>query len=165
MFVGFSVVVQGEQQVDFAFVRMQEGLGDLREPLGQVGDHIIDAVRDQFETQGLRAGARWTRLSDAYRRWKERRYPGRKILVREGGSKGAALNKLQALRVTSRRVVYEPPGRAADILGRHQAGDPDRNLPQRKVVDLTPGRDRRAFERIFAQWIRHLDGRASWPPT
>ncbi len=162
MLYGFNITVLGEKQVNTAFVRLEHGMDDLSEPLGVIGGQIIDAVKGQFATQGARGGRRWQGLSKGYEAWKRVHFPGQPILVRMGGSKGAALNARQALKVSGRRLVYEPPGDAADILGRHQAGEG--HLPQRKVIALT-GADGRMMERVFAHWVRHLDGRAAWPPA
>lgn len=162
MLVGFRVDVMGERQVSTSLLDLEDGMRDLSEPLGVIGDNIIDTVREQFATEGARGlGQKWTKLSDPYREWKQRHYPGRKTLVRTGGMKGALLDKRAALRVSDRRVVYEPRGNRAEIAGRHQTGD---GPPRRKIVALT-GMDARGMERTFAHWIRYRQGRTTaWPP-
>lgn len=150
--VALKVVVAGEQQVAFAFDAMGRDMRDLTVPLTGVGDVILEAVRGQFVSQGSRGRAgRWAPLSPAYAAWKHARFPGRPILVRTGVSRDAALDAPRALRVTGSRLVYEPPGRAADILGYHQTGAGD--LPVRRVLDLVPG-DGRMMQRVFAHWLQ-----------
>lgn len=163
MLVGFRVDVMGERQVSTSLLDLEDGMRDLSEPLRVVGDSIVDGVREQFATEGARGlGRRWQPLSDSYREWKQRNYPGRKILVRTGGTKGAMLDKRQALTVTDHRVIYEPRGEAAEIAARHQTGD---GPPRRKIIALT-GRDARGIERTFAHWIRYRQGRTTaWPPS
>lgn len=162
MLVGFRVDVMGERQVSTSLLDLEDGMRDLSAPLRVIGDNIVDGIRGQFETEGVRGlGRRWVKLSDPYREWKQRNYPGRKMLVRTGGMKGALLDKRANLRVTDRRVVYEPRGPRAEIAARHQAGD---GPPRRKIVAVT-GMDARAMERTFAHWIRYRQGRTTaWPP-
>ena len=162
MLVGFRVDVMGERQVSLGLVDLEDGMRDLREPLGVIGDQLVDTVEQQMDSEGARGlGQRWQPLSDPYRVWKEQHYPGRKMLVRTGGMKGALLDRRVALRVTDSRVIYEPRGERAEVAARHQSGD---GPPRRKIIALT-GMDVRGMERVFAHWIRYRQGRTTaWPP-
>lgn len=162
MLVGFRVDIMGERQVSLGLLDLEDGMRDLGEPLGVIGDRIVEGVREQMDTEGRRGlGRRWQPLSDPYREWKQRNYPGRKMLVRTGGMKGALLDKRAALTVTDSRVIYEPRGERAEVAARHQSGD---GPPRRKIVALT-GMDVRGIERVFAHWIRYKQGRTTaWPP-
>ncbi len=151
--IGFDVA--GEQQVSRALDLTSDQASDLRVPLGRMADEILAAVRLQYATQGQHGlGARWTPLSDAYAAWKLARFGPKPILVRTGGSKGAALNRKQSVRVTKARMVYEPVGKAAEILGYHQAGT--EYMPARPVLKLTTEDKRLAVDRVFSKWLHEV---------
>lgn len=155
--VGFRVV--GEQQLSRAFELLDFEAQDMRVPLDRMADEILAAVRLQFGTQGRSGlGEPWDQLSDAYAAWKLAHFGPKPILVRTGGSKGAALNKRQSVRVTRKTMIYEPVGRAAEILGYHQTGND--TLPARPVLKLTTAQKRAAVDRVFAQWVHELRSRA-----
>lgn len=158
---GYRFVVDGEVQVSRAFQELAEGARDLSEPFRYVADALLEAVREQFESEGAHGlGSRWRPLNPEYAAWKQARYPGRKILVRTGGMKGAFLNRQQSTRVTPRSLVYEP---RVDYAAPHQRGEG--RVPQRKIVALSVA-DRRKWDRIFLHYLRHTQGRtAAWPPT
>lgn len=173
--VGFQV--QGEKQAHRAFDDYGLRISSLREPLDRMADEVLAAVRLQFETEGASGlGHRWQKLSAEYEAWKDRHYPGRKILVRSGGMKGELLNKAQAVRVYDDRMVYEPRGKGGEIAGYHQTGHTINHalpidslgfgggqphaseinwggLPQRKIVALSLAQRREAVDRVFAAWM------------
>ena len=158
--IGFNVA--GEQQVDRTFRIADELTRDMREPLGELMDLILDSVRAQFDTEGAAAhGAVWAPLSDDYGAWKAEHYPGRPLLVRDGGMKGAMLNHQTAVHVGLTEAVYEP---LSQIAGYHQTGadwigpawghgEYPHHLPQRKMVDLSEAVKHEAVDRVFARWI------------
>lgn len=151
--------LEGETQVSRALVMSEEAMGDLAPAFKVIGQQVQAGVQAQFASQGERGGgSRWTQLNPDYRAWKRAHYPGRPMLVRLGGLKGAMLNPL-SMRATDRGLTYEPRiGYAAF----HQRGEGQ--LPQRRMVQLTAA-DRRGWERTILQWIRHGEGRAAWPPA
>lgn len=153
------LTLEGETQISRAFVIAEEAMGDLAPAFKVIGQQVQAGVRGQFASQGARGGGeRWTELRPSYRAWKNVHYPGRPMLVRLGGMKGAMLNP-QSMRATGRGLIYEPRSGYAAY---HQRGEGQ--LPQRRMVQLTAG-DRRGWERVILQWIRHGEGRAAWPPA
>ena len=146
--------VAGERQVSRAFEAYAHEVLDMSEPLDRMADHILAAVRAQFTTQGASGlGEPWERLDEAYEAWKRAHFGPKPILVRAGGTKGAVLNKRQAVRVTRDRMVYEPKGKAAWIAGLHQGGNAETGLPERKIVALTEAQKRAAIDREFTSWL------------
>lgn len=161
--------VAGEAQISRAFVAYGRELDDMSEPLEEMADVILAAVRGQFDTQGMSGlGVPWARLSPEYEAWKSQAWPGRPILVRSGGSKGAALNRRRSVTVTPHRMVYEPRGRGGEILSYHQAGHEagpgHGRLPQRKIVALTTAQKRLAVDRVFSSWLNR-QRRARFRPS
>jgi Phage virion morphogenesis family len=165
----------GETQIARQFQLAEEWSHDLREPLDELMDMLLDSVRAQFDTEGAAAhGDVWQPLSDEYGAWKAEHYPGRPILVRDGGMKGAMLNRLTAVHVGTEEAVYEPH---SQIAGYHQSGADwigpawgrgqyPHHLPQRKMVDLSEAFKHEAVDRTFARWIARklAEGRTTVVP-
>lgn len=170
-FVDIGFEVMGEAQIARSFLLAEELSHDMSEPLGALMDQILDSVRAQFESEGTAAhGAHWAALSDEYAIWKAEHFPGRQLLVREGGMKGAMLNKALAVQIGLTEAVYEP---RSEIAGFHQSGaewigpawghgEYAHHLPQRKMVELSEAFKHEAVDREFARWIaaKLAEGRA-----
>lgn len=151
-FVHVSFDIHGEQQISRAFLAYEHEVDDLSVPLDRMADVVLASVREQFTTEGLSGlGHPWTPLNPDYQAWKIARYGPRPILVATGSMKGAMLNKPHAVKVTKKRMVYEPKGQRAEIAAYHQAGGG--NLPQRKMVALTTAQKREAVDYVFSQWL------------
>jgi len=150
--VGFDVA--GETQISRALQMTALEAADMSEPLDEMADVILAAVRHQFGTEGRSSGEPWPALNKRYEAWKLATFGPHPILVRQGGSKGQALNKRQAVTITRTRMVYEPKGRAQRILSWHQRGAG--HLPVRKVVNLTAAQKRAAVDRVFSAWLNRL---------
>jgi hypothetical protein len=171
--VQIQFAVDGDVQISRQLELARSWAEDMHEPLQDMMDLIVDDVRAQFDTEGAQgAHGVWQRLSDAYGKWKERHWPGRAILVREGGMKGAMLNKTVAVTVGADRAVYEPK---SDIAGFHQKGatwvGPSwghaqqqlHHLPARRMVDFTDAFKHEAVDRTFSRWVQRKlrEGRAA----
>lgn len=87
---------------------------DLQVPLTHIGVRLKKDFAEQFSTQGgyaydwpeLGAGP-WKLLTDAYRVWKEKHYPGRPILVATGMMKDKSVLG-GGMTVTRRNLFYTP---------------------------------------------------------
>lgn len=159
--VRISFDVEGEQQISRAFEALAVETSDMSEPLEEMADLILDYIRLQFESEGASGlGEKWVPLDPDYEARKAVHYPGRPILVRTGGMKGAMLNKAQAVRVTPSRMVYEPKGEGGVRAARHQrghnAGEDHPHLPQRKIIALTTAQKRTAVDRTFSAWLTRV---------
>lgn len=160
--VAINFDVAGERQVARMFELTSEMSRDLSEPLGELMDRLLDSVRAQFDTEGAAAaGVPWQPLSNDYAVWKLENYPGRPILVRDGGMRAAMLDDTSAVHVGPDQAVYEP---ISTIAGYHQSGadwigpawghgEYLHHLPQRKMVDLSEEWKHESVDRVFARWI------------
>lgn len=158
--VKVSFGLEGDQQISRAFEATAAESEDMTEPLNRMADVILEAVRLQFESEGAAGlGSKWVPLDPDYAAWKLAHYGPHPILVRTGGSKGAALNRRQSVKVTPKRMIWEPTGEPAKILDRHQRGAG--HLPARKVLALTTAQKRVAVDRVFSEWLNELR-RAPW---
>lgn len=152
--------VAGEQQYVRAFEAFDEELRDLRDPLGDVADHLQHVVGEQFETEGAHGlGGRWTPLNPAYAKWKREHYPAAPMLVRTGAMREAFL--VHGTReLTSDRLLWgitdqtdDDGDEIRDRAAAHQTGKGV--VPQRKIVALG-SMDRRQIDRIFVEWLHGL---------
>lgn len=88
-------------------------------------------VQQDFVLEGGGSGASWAELSPKYAAWKQRHFPGRGILVREGALK-ASLAGVEAV-----GAIFRPTATALEIGTSvpyaiyHQAPRPGSRLPQR----------------------------------
>jgi phage gpG-like protein len=148
-FVRVGFAVSGEQQISRAFQVYGEEAQDLSEPLDRMADVILDAVEQQFATEGKGGlGHPWTPLSPEYAAWKLARYGPKPILEASGDMKAAMLNKGAAVVVTPKKMVYHPVDEKA---GYHQDGTI--HMPQRKILALTDAQKRNAVDRVFSEWL------------
>ena len=148
-----SFELLGERHYDRAFETLGDESRDMHEPLGQVGELILDIVDDQFETEGAaHLGRRWQPLSPAYAKWKARHYPGRKILIRTGAMRREMVAR-RSLTVRSDTLIYAP--KHEDIASYHQGGVPENNLPARPMIVISAA-EKRNIDRIFHGWLREI---------
>lgn len=149
--VRFNIV--GDVQYSRAFEAAAEEAEDLSEPLEQVGESLLRSIGEQFRSEGAYGlGSKWTPLNADYERWKREQVGDEPMLVFHGTLR-AAMIAHSAVRVEPRRMTYAPD--APDYGIRHQTGDEDDGLPQRKMVEL-PEADRRQWDRYFAEWLNSI---------
>lgn len=159
MLVPLRFDIAGDVQVSRMFQATSEAAQDLSEPFQLIGGLILQTVARQFGTEGANGlGTRWTALSEPYATWKARHYPGKPILEATGDMR-RSMTSPDAVHVERDRLLYEPDDPKAI---HHQRGDG--NLPARQIVALT-GLERRQWDRVLLTWLRHAEGRATWPPT
>lgn len=79
--ITFSAEVQGVVELERAFNRIDHYISDFRPIWPSVTPVIYGIFHAQFDSQGGHgASGRWKALSPAYRKWKEKHYPGQPIL-------------------------------------------------------------------------------------
>src|SRR5581483_9993069 len=88
--LGFNVEVTGDEELRAKLDRFLATVGDMRLFAPYVVPLFIGWMRDVFTSEGGALGQQWAPLSPAYAAEKSRRFPGRSILIREGGLRQAA---------------------------------------------------------------------------
>lgn len=79
--IRFSADVLGIPVLDRAFNRLDNVVSDFRPIWPFVATEFYAAEREQFNTEGAAgASGKWAPLSPAYKRWKEKNFPGLPIL-------------------------------------------------------------------------------------
>jgi phage gpG-like protein len=134
--IEFRMSVINSEKIHFAFSGLANGVKDWT-------THIWPAVRSrairpwltsQFEAEGRGEHGKWAQLSPAYAAWKEKKYPGKKLLERTGKMKDDLLNEDNKGIVTPRTLEY---GTGAFYAIFHQTGT--KRMPARRIFD--PERD------------------------
>lgn len=130
---------------------------DNFEPLGEALEPVVyGGMRAHFEGEG---GGQWSALSPRYAAWKQRRYPGRRIMVRTGELE-ASLTGRDA-RFSVRRVNRHGGewGTKAPGAKAHDRGAPSRGLPKRRLIliDNTFRRDLLATMREYVHGVVGAD--------
>lgn len=139
------------------FTRFVSELTDLAPLLHEIVDHLHDVFREQFRTEGASTGSVWAPLSESYRRWKVRRYPGRGVLVRTGRlySSLTRAGGTDAIRkVTARRMEF---GTAVPYARFHQTGT--RRMPARPIVRLSDANKADLTRMVHRYLVRKAAGR------
>ena len=80
--------VYGVKQISALFSRLGNKIKDFRPVWGKLRDDFYELEQAQFDSEGSRGltGA-WQSLSPQYASWKEKKYPGRPIMVLTGNLK------------------------------------------------------------------------------
>lgn len=138
----------GTQALVRTLKRYQDAVLDLREPFEQVADRFAQMELAQFTSQGAASGDPWAPLSPGYAAWKERRYPGRPILVRTGQLRRDLTRRpfgVEAITSDEMRL-----GTSLRYARYHQTGTP--RMPRRRPIDLTE-LQKRELVKIVQRWI------------
>jgi phage gpG-like protein len=148
-----TMEVAGEQQLSRGFSRLADNISDATEPFEESADDFKKVEEKWFESEGNGA---WQPLSPNYATWKDRNYPGTKILERAGllreslaGSNPWTIRDIQPLQMKL--------GTTINYAGRHQTGKG--RLPQRKVIDLQE-EDKTRWVKIFQKWLVNRENKA-----
>lgn len=80
--MNLRLTVDGKERFAWAFRTLGEAVSDWRGVWPEIQMYFFRANMEQFRSLGARGGQTWAPLSDSYSRWKEKKYPGKPILVR-----------------------------------------------------------------------------------
>ena len=128
--------IANEVQFSRAFETAGEQLKDLSKPFGLMADDFYQTMVNVFEAEGaFEERTKWQDLSPAYARWKERHYPGRKILELTGRMKDSLINRSMSDSVLEITPSEMSVGTRVPYAIFHQTGTP--KMPMRKIIELT----------------------------
>lgn len=154
MGVGFRVRVTGDKETIRRLRRAGVDLKDLSAEMDETGGYLKREYGGPlFETAGQTIGERWRELSEPYKLYKRRRWPGAGILQASGRMQGA-------FRVQSGRdfVFLDNPTK---YLVYHDSPAPRRKLPRRVIYKLADAQKRvivDTFERGVQKKMRRAFG-------
>lgn len=135
-----------------ALQRMRGALGDdaMHGLLERVGNRLFNSTLERAEQQVSPDGAQWAQLSPRYLRRKARKYPGRRILQREGHMLGDRLN----YQVMGDTLLVGTSGKSPRGYAYPQAHQFGRGqVPARPFLGLSDEDEDGILETVF----RHLD--------
>lgn len=124
---------------------------DLQPALNEFGEYIVNEhIPNQFKTQGT--PKRWAPLSAKYKRWKDRHFPGRPILVRTGRMKAGFRweARKKSLRIINRITAGQRGSRTPRWFW-HQFGTG--KMPARPMLQITDA-DRAKLVEIVEEHLR-----------
>lgn len=102
---------------------------------------FVKNMKRQFSTEGSSGGQRWQELSPAYKKWKQKKYPGRKILTRKGTMRKAFSVKGNKDHVKKHYLIPRATvelGARSLVAAYHSPGAlHNKNLPVRDPIQLT----------------------------
>lgn len=82
--MNLKLTVDGQERFNWAFDTLGKQIADWRPAWPEIEQVFYRIELEQFESEGARGGQKWQELSPAYKKWKERHFPGRPILMRTG---------------------------------------------------------------------------------
>ena len=82
--VMFRMEVAGAPIVSRMISRFADVTDDLSPAWKRIADDFLKVEARLFGSEGASGGEKWAPLSPAYAEWKEKHYPGKPILEREG---------------------------------------------------------------------------------
>lgn len=132
--VRISLEIDGLIVLDRSLSRFGEQLKDFRQAWPGVIVELQSIMREQFRGQGVGQTGRWEPLSERYREWKERNFPGRPILQRTGATMKALTSRTQHSIIDPQPTILTF-GVALRYPIYHQRGSG--RLPRRPIFDLT----------------------------
>lgn len=113
-------------------LNMERGLGD------RLLDAAVAGVRETFDAERDPDGTPWPELSSDYARAKERLFPGRPKLVREGLMRSEEeMAGERTITEDGAKWRYGVTEQARDECDWNHQGDPARNRPPRRFVGFT----------------------------
>lgn len=134
MSVRIHFSIDGVEAINGVLSRLELNAKDMRPAWDDIANDFQALMQRQFQSEGSALGNRWASLSPAYKREKERNFPGRKILERSGMLEKTLTNQPFGI------DVREPSSMilgTAEQTGRwHQDGAG--RLPKREIIILRP---------------------------
>ena len=134
--------VMNEVQVSRMFETIEGQVLNLSKPFGEMAQDFYQSMVSEFSAEGAHEGnKKWEDLSPAYRQWKQRHYPGKKILELTGRLKGSITTSGSPDSVLDVQYDSLTVGTRVPYAVHHQTGTP--RMPMRKIIDLTDLQARR----------------------
>ena len=142
------------KEFEFRLSRFADGITDFTEMWQYVGGAFRTMMKEQFKSEGALGSGRWTKLSDDYRTWKERHYPGQKIghlsgALRASMTGGAGYSEHR----TPRAASFGMDLSSKAIAYGHYFSEGTEKMPARPVIVATKLRGT-ALRKATEAWVR-----------
>lgn len=139
-FVGGGQIVLG---------RWEQNIDDAGPAFEAMANHQKTIWIKQFDQEGAYTNATWQALSEPYGTWKQKHYPGKKILQLTGRLMESMTNRPFGVDVITKSSMTI--GTDVPYAQYHQLGTP--LMPQRSIIGKPPTADIEVFGKIMQSWI------------
>ena len=86
--VNIQIDIRGADAIQKALSRIAQAGGNLREPMGDIGEHLLNSHRKRWELEQSPDGIPWEPLSEQYAERKRQKRPAAGTLVYDDLLKG-----------------------------------------------------------------------------
>ncbi|MHB0874567.1 MAG: phage virion morphogenesis protein [Anaerolineae bacterium] len=143
----------GADQVMRTFNRFAEGVTDVSEAFEDIADDFLQLEDRQFSSQGAEGSGGWKVLSTAYAAWKERYYPGARILERDGWLRASLTQKNAPYGIREISATKLELGTTVPYGMWHQTGTDE--MPARPPIQLNDD-DKRHWGKLVHEYLYQL---------
>jgi phage gpG-like protein len=148
--VGFQM--SGGREVVHELTRFRRNVTNAKPVFAAMAEHVAGMQRHHFDTEGRHyGGPGWASLKPAYKAWKEKRRPGRPILVFDGDLRDAAApttaRGFDIYRVNNKRMEVGVSYALTPHAKYHQEGT--RHMVARPVMGSPTRNDQKALTKIM----------------
>lgn len=160
--VNVRIKVFGNERLVRKLSRINVEVGKLNIPMETIASHFWKINKENFEAQGQ--PKRFAPLSFRYKKWKDKNYPGKKIMQLTGRLMNSlAAENQEDAQDTIKNITakYMEVGTDVEYAAAHNFGYPKRNLPARKIVQVTE-KHRMVWDRIVQRWAYGLFEKAGF---
>jgi phage gpG-like protein len=156
-YIHLKFAVEGDVQLSRVFENVDKTLDDISPLLRDLSDNFYAHMEEVFAREGaIGPRQKWIELSPAYKKWKEMRYPGRKILHLTGTLEKSLTQKGAPKAFLQISKMEMKIGTSVDYAMKHQLGERTAlgYLPQRKIIELTPD-VKKEWTRMMHEWMHN----------
>ena len=148
--VTVNIQTLGHERIIRSLSRIGQWMQDLRDPFETVASYFWTVNQENFDSQGK--PEKFKPLSPNYKRWKDKHYPGKKILQLSGRLYDSLTAQNQADSQDTIKIItrkYAELGTQVPYADFHYYGT--RKMPSRKPVQLAD-KHRVVMTRIIHRW-------------
>lgn len=136
--VGIRVKVDGQKAIIQGLDRVIADSKKYKEPMERIATHFWGITEKNFNAQGQ--PKRWSPLTFNYVKWKQKNYPGKKIMQLTGRLKDSLTADNQEDSQDTIKILaptYMELGTNVEYAAAQHHGYPKRNLPSREIIQVT----------------------------
>jgi len=145
-----SIETIGEERFIRGFNRIKKQIVDMRPVFEKIATYFWAREKQIFAREGDPEG--FKPLSAAYKAWKQKHFPGRKIMQLTERLRNSLIGEKQAVAQDTIKIVKKKSaefGTQVPYTHRHQMGT--FGMPQRKIVQLTE-KDKMWWAKTIHEW-------------
>lgn len=152
MSLKIEIKISGDATVKRKLAILGDGINHMPNAMRKIGEEAADYYRSIGITdKGRPWGSGWQDLSMQYKKWKEKHYPGRPIMIASGNLENSFFAKHTDTSVTI--------GNSASYYKYHQSSaERKSNLPRRQMAGVNGRIKDLVKQAVRAELVKKLDG-------